>query len=206
MSSQNNYIYYYTIIYDFHKRIGYQQLPDSVRQGMIPKFKAYINLINELPHPNEAKQSCIALVFRQVRKGIMTWICWEKNLNSKFLFTYAEEGIKSLADSNQWVDKRIVSPDFFDLCEKSPLFTKFGNDSNIAKHYKERKEKKNCNICYKQPTTSHIFSLVNHEIVKSFVCYDCGEIELKKSNTYWGQDSMKLIPTNFNDYIKSISK
>jgi len=62
MSSQNNYIYYYTIIYDFHKRIGYQQLPDSVRQGMIPKFKAYINLINELPHPNEAKQSCIALV------------------------------------------------------------------------------------------------------------------------------------------------
>lgn len=140
---------YYSIIYSWHKKFGIASLPDIARDGMVPRYKAYIDLINNLPNPKDAKPECIALVFRQVHKGIMTWLCFnhgksfdpelrKRDLPKKsfpFLHDSAEKGISSLASAKKWEENNLASNDFFSLLKKSPLYKKFGTDDSIYKYF-----------------------------------------------------------------------
>ena len=142
---------YYSIIYSWHKKFGIASLPDIARDGMVPRYKAYIDLINNLPNPKDAKPECIALVFRQVIKGIMTWLCFnhgksfdpemrKRDLPKKsfpFLYDSAEKGIKSLSEVRNWKSDSMASDELFSLFKKSSLYKKFGTDTSIYKFFGE---------------------------------------------------------------------
>ena len=107
---------YYTIIYHFYMQFGYIPLPDFLKsydailsKPYIIRVRAYVNILKNLPDPENASLECMGLVFYHVSVGIMNWekLYDDKSHYRDFMRGEILEGIAELG-----YNKLLLKPKF----------------------------------------------------------------------------------------------
>lgn len=77
--------------------------------------KKYLNLVRDLPVPEDASEADISFACYEVKNGLMKWACEEKDEYGVKIIDYVEKAIDKLGGDTK----------IFDLAEKSPLALKY---------------------------------------------------------------------------------
>ena len=144
--------------------------------------EAYVDLVKDLPIPNNANPECIEFVFHQVIFGLMEWAYGAKS-GDNTLSDYAKRGLELLKLENNLNKPNILSSEISEFTKQSPLYDKFGKEG--YQRY-EKKRLKPCSICNDKNHLGHLFYIYPRRILKEFICSNCGSKEMKKTErSFW---------------------
>lgn len=118
----------YRRIYEWHKKFGRQKIKEKYKRENAYS-KAYLDLLEKLPHPEDVSDECMDFIFGEVIYMLMEWSYHETD----------EYGIKMAAYAHFAINKKYSGIDderFIKSREKCPLYEEFGYP-NWRKLYEE---------------------------------------------------------------------
>ena len=120
----------YRRIYKWHKKFGKRRLEEIRKKYQIgvAYVKAYLDLLKELPRPDEVSEECMDFVFGEIIYMLMEWSYHEVD----------EFGIKIGAYAHFAVNQKYgktSSDDFWKSQERCYLYARFGKNE-WEKYYK----------------------------------------------------------------------
>jgi hypothetical protein len=100
----------YERIYEWHKKYGKEIVKEKYRWDDAYR-RAYWDLVDVLPHPDEATQADMDFVFGEVIAGLMEWSYHEEDANGIKMAAYAYFALNKqypagFADENFWKNRK----------------------------------------------------------------------------------------------------
>ncbi len=108
----------YRRIYEWHKKHGKQELKEKY-QREDAYSKAYLDLLEELPHPDAVSEECMDLIFGEVIYMLMEWSYHKVDEFEIKMAAYAHFGINQKYNG-------IHDDRFKESREKCQLYERFG--------------------------------------------------------------------------------